>query len=220
MNRGRRRRTGANWLRRRSLMRSTSMACGASGAAPAAVSPPTAPSAATTAKSGSSTAWSLADRTARSRTCRARSASNRGPLYPRNRGHRGHRGRDRAKARFHAHVARLSCPRFPRRPGTRTGDTRSEGRVTVQDLLARLERVSKTHTGWTARCPAHEDARPSLSIGTAEDGRILLRCFAGCDLTAIVSALRIEVRDLFPDQSVSAARPGEPIPAPQVAAVA
>ena len=73
--------------------------------------------------------------------------------------------------------------------------------MTVQEILSRLERVSKAHSGWMARCPAHEDARPSLSVGAAEDGRVLLRCFAGCDLAAILGALRIEVRDLFPDQS-------------------
>ena len=85
--------------------------------------------------------------------------------------------------------------------------------MTVQEILSRLERVSKAHSGWMARCPAHEDARPSLSVGAAEDGRVLLRCFAGCDLAAILGALRIEVRDLFPDQSsmASASRLGEPV---------
>jgi hypothetical protein len=93
----------------------------------------------------------------------------------------------------------------------------------AQEILSRLERVSKTHSGWMARCPAHEDARPSLSIAAAEDGRVLLRCFAGCELAAILGALRIEVRDLFPEPSsmaASASRSGEPVPAPQVPAVA
>ncbi len=71
--------------------------------------------------------------------------------------------------------------------------------MTVHEILARLERVSKTTAGWTARCPAHEDGRPSLSIAAAEDGRVLLRCFAGCDVAAIVAALQIEMRDLFPE---------------------
>ena len=71
--------------------------------------------------------------------------------------------------------------------------------LTVHEILARLGRVSKTHAGWTARCPAHEDERPSLSVAAAEDGRVLLRCFASCDVEAIVAALRIEMRDLFPD---------------------
>ncbi len=94
--------------------------------------------------------------------------------------------------------------------------------MTAPQILARLERVSKTSSGWTSRCPAHEDARPSLSIATAEDGRVLLRCFAGCELSAILGALRIEVRDLFPEPAPAAVavRPGEPVPALQAAAVA
>lgn len=93
--------------------------------------------------------------------------------------------------------------------------------MTAQQILVRLERVSKTSSGWMARCPAHEDARPSLSIAAAEDGRVLLRCHAGCDLPAILGALRIEVRDLFPEPAATvAARTGEPVPAPQAPAVA
>jgi len=87
--------------------------------------------------------------------------------------------------------------------------------VTAQEIINRLERVVKTHDGWTARCPAHEDDRPSLSIGVGEDGRVLFRCFAGCTLDAILGALRLEVSDLFQrDADSPASRPrGSPIPA-------
>jgi len=94
--------------------------------------------------------------------------------------------------------------------------------VTVQEFLSRLDRVSKTHTGWMACCPAHEDARPSLSVAATDEGRILLRCFAGCELAAIVEAMRIEVRDLFAEP----AAPGTPavasgvVPATQLPEVA
>jgi hypothetical protein len=81
--------------------------------------------------------------------------------------------------------------------------------VTVQEVLSRLERVSKTPTGWMARCPAHEDSRPSLSVAATEEGRILLRCFAGCEVAAIVDRLRIEVRDLFADASAPPAAVAE-----------
>src|SRR5216110_90744 len=94
--------------------------------------------------------------------------------------------------------------------------------MTVQEVLSRLERVSKTHTGWMACCPAHEDSRPSLSVAATDEGRILLRCFAGCELTAIVEALRIEVRDLFAEP-VTPATPvsgGGVVPAAQLPAVA
>jgi Toprim domain-containing protein len=92
--------------------------------------------------------------------------------------------------------------------------------VTVHELLSRLERVSKTHSGWMARCPAHEDSRPSLSIGAADDGRILLRCFAGCELEAIVGALHVEVRDLFAEPAIAPIAAAGALPAPQVPSVA
>jgi hypothetical protein len=85
--------------------------------------------------------------------------------------------------------------------------------------------VSKTNAGWIARCPAHEDSRPSLSIAAAEDGRILLRCFAGCEIEAVVGALRLEVRDLFAQPAGSGQAPGDapsgaPVPASQIPVVA
>ena len=57
--------------------------------------------------------------------------------------------------------------------------------------------MRRSANGWTARCPAHDDAKPSLSVTLGEDQRILAKCFAGCDLAAIVRALGIEVGDLF-----------------------
>jgi putative DNA primase/helicase len=34
---------------------------------------------------------------------------------------------------------------------------------------------------WMARCPAHDDCAPSLTIADARDGKVLVRCHAGCD---------------------------------------
>lgn len=44
--------------------------------------------------------------------------------------------------------------------------------------------------GWMARCPAHHDRTPSLSIRDAENGRILVHCHAGCGQRDVISALR------------------------------
>lgn len=57
---------------------------------------------------------------------------------------------------------------------------------------------------WTARCPAHEDGSPSLSIREGRDGRVLLYCFAGCSLTSILQALSLSIRDLFAGEPLSA----------------
>jgi DNA-binding transcriptional ArsR family regulator len=37
-----------------------------------------------------------------------------------------------------------------------------------------------------------------LSVSEGRDGRVLLKCHAGCDIKAIVQALGLELRDLFP----------------------
>ncbi len=44
--------------------------------------------------------------------------------------------------------------------------------------------------GWTARCPAHGDHTPSLSIRDAENNKVLVHCHAGCDARAVIAALR------------------------------
>lgn len=69
--------------------------------------------------------------------------------------------------------------------------------MTVAELLPRLERVRPVHNGWIARCPAHEDRSPSLSVREGRDGRVLMKCFAGCPVEAICAALKIGVRELF-----------------------
>lgn len=48
----------------------------------------------------------------------------------------------------------------------------------------------KAGGGWIARCPAHDDREPSLSICDADDGGILVHCFAGCVQSAVIEALQ------------------------------
>jgi hypothetical protein len=52
-----------------------------------------------------------------------------------------------------------------------------------------------------ARCPAHEDRRPSLSVDwrTSPDrgGFTVVNCHTGCDSRDVVSALGLDMRDLF-----------------------
>jgi hypothetical protein len=71
----------------------------------------------------------------------------------------------------------------------------------INNLLNALQGVKKTGPNkWIARCCAHEDKSPSLAIKELEDGRILLHCFAGCDVQSIVSAIGFELQDLFPER--------------------
>lgn len=69
----------------------------------------------------------------------------------------------------------------------------------LQSLLNRLHKVKKTGNGqYIACCPAHDDKSPSLAVRQLDDGKILLRCFSGCDANAIVSAVDLSLSDLFP----------------------
>ncbi len=69
----------------------------------------------------------------------------------------------------------------------------------VELLLSRLpHRAKRQGKEWAARCPAHEDERPSLSISAVEDGRALLHCHAGCAPEKIVAALGMQMADLMP----------------------
>jgi hypothetical protein len=68
----------------------------------------------------------------------------------------------------------------------------------VGTLLAKLDGVRKAGKGWSARCPAHDDRKASLSVTEGDDGTVLVKCHAGCDTAAVVSAIGLTVADLFP----------------------
>lgn len=71
----------------------------------------------------------------------------------------------------------------------------------IGNLLNRLEKVKGSKGRWTACCPAHGDKSPSLAITMLDDGRILLKCFAGCSAYEIVSAVGMDMTDLFPKET-------------------
>jgi Protein of unknown function (DUF3631) len=68
--------------------------------------------------------------------------------------------------------------------------------VTLNEFLGKLEHGKRSGTGWTARCPAHEDRENSLSV-TEKDGKIPVHCFAGCTVESVVQALGLEIKNLF-----------------------
>jgi len=71
------------------------------------------------------------------------------------------------------------------------------------NFLERLEGVRKSSEGYEARCPSPKhgrrrgDLNPSLSLGEGHDGRVLVKCLAGCSLADIVGAIGLDERDLF-----------------------
>jgi putative DNA primase/helicase len=57
------------------------------------------------------------------------------------------------------------------------------------ETIARALGGRKAGGGWTARCPAHDDRHPSLSVHD-EHGKVLVRCHTGCEQADVIAALR------------------------------
>jgi hypothetical protein len=78
----------------------------------------------------------------------------------------------------------------------------------VRERLERLGRRTRgRHHSFMAQCPTPDhgegrgDRHPSLHVSEGEDGRALVYCFAGCDLSDVLAPLRLEARDLFPNRA-------------------
>jgi DNA-binding transcriptional ArsR family regulator len=66
-----------------------------------------------------------------------------------------------------------------------------------ENVLDRLTLASRNGEKAMCFCPAHGDHNsPSLSL-KAENGRLLLHCFAGCQPEDIVAEMGLEMKDLF-----------------------
>lgn len=63
--------------------------------------------------------------------------------------------------------------------------------MTLDEVLARLDGVRKASGGYVAKCPAHDDNSPSLSV-TESGGKVLMNCFSGCTFEDVRSALGFE----------------------------
>ena len=58
------------------------------------------------------------------------------------------------------------------------------------ETIARALGGRKSGSNWTARCPAHDDRTPSLSITDAGNSKVLVRCHTGCSQESVIAALR------------------------------
>jgi hypothetical protein len=74
--------------------------------------------------------------------------------------------------------------------------------MNAEAILTHLHGLRRSGGEWSARCPAHSDRNPSLSIREC-DGRVLVHCFAGCSVESICEALQIRVSDLFSGRGVA-----------------
>lgn len=72
------------------------------------------------------------------------------------------------------------------------------GYDTVRQALEERDLITSSWgESYSARCPAHDDNRASLSLKEGDDGKALLFCHAGCDTRDVAQALDLTMSDLF-----------------------
>src|SRR5262249_41828987 len=64
-------------------------------------------------------------------------------------------------------------------------------RAVTAETIAKALDGRKAGGCWMARCLAHDDRKPSLSITDSQHGKVLVRCHAGCDQDELIAALRM-----------------------------
>ena len=62
--------------------------------------------------------------------------------------------------------------------------------MATADAIAKALGARRVGSSWMARCPAHEDRAPSLSIRAGNGDQALVYCHAGCDQARVVATLR------------------------------
>ncbi len=65
-------------------------------------------------------------------------------------------------------------------------------------ILQKLSGVTKNGNGFQALCPAHDDRTSSLSIASGKSGNVVIHCHASCETKAILDAVGMSMKDLYP----------------------
>ncbi len=68
-------------------------------------------------------------------------------------------------------------------------------------VLNKLPDAKRCGKGHSAKCPAHEDHKPSLRVWVREDGSVGIKCMAGCPIETVLAALGLTMADLYPQAS-------------------
>ncbi|MBQ9369120.1 MAG: hypothetical protein IJT83_15160, partial [Victivallales bacterium] len=69
--------------------------------------------------------------------------------------------------------------------------------MNITEILGRFHGVQHSGTdAWKAQCPAHDDTNASLCI-SVKQGKVLVHCQAGCATETVLSAVHLEMKDLF-----------------------
>lgn len=71
----------------------------------------------------------------------------------------------------------------------------------AEALLSRLDGVKRTGVDrWLAKCPAHDDKRPSLGVREIDNDRVLVHCWTGCSTHDVLAVVGLEFDALYPSK--------------------
>lgn len=70
----------------------------------------------------------------------------------------------------------------------------------LDHLLSRLEGVQSSGRGYRTRCPSCGGQSRKLSVTEADEGRLLVHCFGGCETSDVLGAIGLGIADLFPER--------------------
>jgi hypothetical protein len=97
-----------------------------------------------------------------------------------------HHDRRRRKRSYSQHYKVLDTSKPPK------------GLEQLYAIGAQFDCFHKNGQGFMARCPAHADNNPSLSINLGRNGVVVIHCQAGCDTAEVLQAVDLYVDDLMP----------------------
>ena len=73
----------------------------------------------------------------------------------------------------------------------------------IQEVLNHFDNVKESGANqYSCRCPAHKDGSNSLGIKEGDGDRILLNCFAGCDVKSILESAGLEWKDIMNEEKL------------------
>lgn len=71
----------------------------------------------------------------------------------------------------------------------------------IENVFSKIEGLKPSGDSgrqWVGCCPAHPDQHQSLGVGVADNGNVLITCYAGCQTADICAAVGLTLRDLYP----------------------
>ena len=76
--------------------------------------------------------------------------------------------------------------------------------MNADEFATYIQKAKKRNNYWTGLCPSHADKRPSLSWNDAVNREgVWVKCYSGCNLREICSALNMEVSKIYEGTSLS-----------------